>query len=219
MASPTQLVEVMSQTLGITDATCENTWKELRSNNLVVNAGKGGRGAQVGPADCAVFLIALLGADSVKDSVAVAQHYSTLFSRDPWPKEIASMLGKKLARHHTLGDALTAIFESYRDQDPKIEAVIVTPSGRKQKAMVAPTVQVIVSAPIPNATIDVGWGGPHRLLYMSGSVADMFPQFDSGASKRRISKTGDLLVSKRVTHKTLEAIGHLLRDAVIDRRD
>src|SRR4051794_13798495 len=87
MASPTQLIETMADTLGITWAACESTWKELRSNNLVVNSGRGKRGTQVTARDCAIFLLALCGADHVKDSVKAAELYSkcVLDERDEPP--------------------------------------------------------------------------------------------------------------------------------------
>jgi hypothetical protein len=214
MASPTQLIETMAETLGVTCAACDSTWKELRSNNLVVNSGRGKRGTQVSARDCAVFLLALCGADHVKDSVEAAETYSkcVLDGHNELPT-FAPLAA--LGARHTLLDAVESVIHAYEAGNiPLGEVSMVMPDGRTTVAQQAPSIFLVLASPPPTVPARIGIDQKVIAEYRRAMTgAEMFagiPGLTEG-SKRRIIKKGDLQIEKRVSSATFTKLGELLR--------
>jgi hypothetical protein len=212
MASPTQLIETMAQTLGITWAACDSTWKELRSRNMVVNSGRGKRGTKVTARDCAVFLLALCGADHVKDSAEAAETYGNCVldgRSEPLKFAPLSALGSK----HTLLDAIEAIIHAYETGNiPLGEMSMVLPDGRTTVAQQVPSVFLILTSPPPEFPARIGINHDVIAEYQrKRSVEEMFAGVAEG-SKRRIVTKGDLQIEKRITTATFNKLGDLLTE-------
>jgi len=214
VASPDALVGLMSQTLGLTRAACESTWKELRSKNLVINSGKGKRGTKVGPADCASFLLALGGAEHVKDSGDAVERYSNLVSDGAWPKNtpVFSAMAE-LGESHRLLEALTAVIATYAGA-PFSNAAIALARGAATIGLHQPTVHLILLSPLPRARIEINRS--YGVEYRTNDPKEMLratPAQSEARSKRRIAASGDLQIRKQISEITFAKLGKLLRQS------
>ena len=215
MAAPSKLIETMSDTLGLAHAVCENTWKHLRSKNMVVNSGRGNRGTQVTARDCASFLLALCAADHVKDSAKALERYGALPNRSQWSTAVGIPALVKLKARHTLLDGLTAVIEAYRSGAiEEFSTTLMLPGGETAPGRPAqPVVQFKLSSPLTHAEIDAGrdevveYERPRSLKEMFGSLMPEQPR-----SKRRMAAYGNLHIEKRVGTPAFVALGKLLRD-------
>jgi hypothetical protein len=212
MASPIQLEKTMARTLGITEAACESTWKELRSNNLVVNSGRGIRGTQVSARDCATFLIALCGADHVKDSLKAVELYGKcVLDEHSEPPTFAPLAA--LGSKHRLLDAVEEIIHAYETETiPPGKMSMVLPSGGTTVVQRAPSVFLILTSPPPGIPARIGLEhaviAEYRRLRTS---KEMFADIPEGTKRRIVTTRGDLQIEKRVSSATFSTLGELLR--------
>ena len=215
MATPSELIATMSETLGLAHAVCESTWKHLRSTNLVINSGRGNRGTQVSSRDCASFLLALCAADHVKDSVESLKRYGALPNRSQWSATLGIAALRGLKTKHSLLDGLTAVIDAYRTNeiDEVTTTIMVFPGGDTKQGPQKPSVQFSLTSPRAHAEIEVGsietveYERLRSTKEMFGSLLPEQPR-----SKRRMSAHGNLHIEKRVATPAFQALGKLLRD-------
>jgi hypothetical protein len=160
-----------------------------------------------------MFLLALCGADHVKDSVKAAELYSrcVLDERDELPT-FAPLAG--LGPRHKLLKAVEAIIRAYETGDvPLTEASMVLPGGQITAVPKKPSVFLILTSPPPANPARIGINQDVIAEYRrSLSTKEMFAGVAEG-SKRRVAAKGDLQIEKRVSSATFSRLGEMLRDA------
>lgn len=216
-ATSVELIEELSDTLGVNESTCANSYRELRAADLVTVGGRGRNAAKMTARDAVMLLLAVCGSEHVKDSADAARRYSELHvrpvemaedhernSRTAW--QMASQVFPYLSalkQRHTLLEATVALVNSYTD-----EAIVISPNQPR----IAPLIKLSVRGPNPSATITVSAPATDEVHYSPVNARDMFRSVLNPVRQRaKIRGPGDLRIEKHISHTTLASLGELLR--------
>ena len=192
MASPGELVQVMSNVLGIPKATITQYDRILAENGLRSMAGRGRSAARVSPQDAAHLLIAVASnfpsGTFARDAASICKKFSSLTSVPlGGPKRNFGRLGvtalDSLPDGHSFGEALSALIDF-----ASREGFYLAPRGLKVEFL-----------------------GPEPLAFIiaaEGSVAAKL--FYREKRKHKDLFVGDLLYSSTIGYPTIDALGQLL---------
>ena len=151
MASPKELVQVVSRETGVPEATVIVHDRNLSLAGLRTVAGRGRAAAKMTYQDAANLIIAVAASRNVKDSAKTVKTYSPLPASEPLHFDDD---GKEVVRGETFGDALAAFLE-------------VVPAARDDfKDPAHAYVEVYIYGPKPEAKIEWKHGDRNgELLY------------------------------------------------------
>lgn len=112
MATPRELVEAVAEVLNVSVGTVIIHDRNLATAPIPLRsvAGRGRAAARVSAVDAANLLIAVIGSQSVKDSVFAATVYGNLKLEKPFLTKIARV--KKLPNNHSFGEILATLIEA-----------------------------------------------------------------------------------------------------------
>jgi hypothetical protein len=220
MASSGDLIDAVSDVLGMNRSTCSSVFRELRTAGLVTNEGRGRNAAAMTVRDAATYLLAICGAERVQDAADAVERYSGLVARTgpaaagtvvtitPSWHDVASEFPRlaALPLGHVFMDAIVALLESFIQGSP--DAIV----------------HVNMRAPYPWAGVEIftqrdGEPKTHVSIWYSdegdedgpgeGAVID-----EAKARQRRrfVALGGDLSITSTISDATFAALGKLLHE-------
>jgi len=183
VASPMQLVECVATALGVDVSTVTTHDRNLVAAGLRTKGGRGLSAARMTANDAANLLIAVAGADQVRESVRAVESFASLVATGRRPD--APLPGLKAG--HTFGEALTAFVQAFADG-----ALRGAESLWVQVEMTRPEYKAEITGTLGDTGFEVSYR-PHATR--------------DGVS----AKDGDLITVTRFTRVTLQQVGEALR--------
>ncbi|MGB3043919.1 MAG: hypothetical protein WBB98_12110 [Xanthobacteraceae bacterium] len=214
----------IAEETGTNRSTGESIYNQLRDSGEIPKGGRGVHALRISSAHAAKYLIAICCAEHVKDAANAVRRYAVLEEagygfRDnqghvPLPgitwESISDNFPRlaKLPSSHTFFEALVAIIDSYIDAPERDETVTVTFGG--------PFPWAKASVSLANRGVALQYNAP-KIQDDEGHSDDddeFLATIDPSKERqrRRFAKLGgDLRLTTEVTHRTLSALGDLLR--------
>ncbi len=222
MAKLSALIPAVASVLDLPEETVAIYARHLREARLITTGGRGPGGADMTPRDCTNLLIAIMGADLVKDAPRVVPKYRRLRAgrqTTGWrlPKMPLPAL-TRLPAFHAFGAALEGLITAA--MDGSLESALEAASKKREKGgfAVLPSIEVIVRGPIPVATISIraaAWGEdvtyeePNPWLKSDTPSRDAIKRWKKKIERR--GPRGDLERIRIVSMRTIHPLGQLLR--------
>lgn len=219
MATSVLLAEKLALLFGARVSTCTNTYKQLQSADMVSKGGRGRHASQVTSKDCAMLVLSLIGSEHISDAPEAARRYSSLRakyrshvdereeSESAWyaMAKIFPRL-RTLDAGHALWEVISALIDSYTDDLAAADGIS------------RPSISVTIRGPQISALVVLRDNrGEEQIEYGTATGKDMFRTVVGNPLEKGLSNPlgirSDLYVEKRITDKTLKALGIMLRDA------
>lgn len=221
MATTRDLSERVSALFSARVSTCSNTYKRLQAAQMVSLGGRGRNAPSISAKDCTLLVFALLGSEHINDAADAARRYSMLAARhrtalpaDDRSDAAWTTLGATLPRlarlgpGHTLGAAVEEIIATFAETPNSgrlVHSISLTIRGPQVSAKITFSDSPAMSTTSAIETMD----------YEATNARDMFRTVVGNPMEkigRNHFKRSDLYVEKRITQKTLQGLGELLRD-------
>ena len=221
MASPGELVRLIAEVVGVSEATVVQHDRNLAAAGLRSKGGRGTSAAKMTPRDAAHLLIATVASPLVKDSVQALNDYSDLKQRVSdqkiWERRVTKR--RQLARlpmeplrllpsNHTFADALAALISAARDGS--------LPDSLREDARSPfapdPEEQIGISLYSPFAG---AWIRLKDVIVSYGEGSRQEPSFAHYAIEEVVklrASAPDLKQERKLSGKTIFALGKCLAD-------
>jgi hypothetical protein len=225
MASPGELVQIVSEVLKLPQPTVV-----VHDRNLVIAGlrSKGGRGraaAQVAPRDVAHLLVALLASGEVRDSVHSVERYTaTQPAPDTSSKKLFAGAGvpelAALSPSHSFVDALEALLISATTGWLSDRIGNAAASAQRRTAIALPSIEIAASTPGTLGDIRIAGLGRHGPTSVRYRLPDPFAFGRSPgpadlkkweATMKRFHVDTDFKQSRDITERSLFAIAARLK--------
>jgi hypothetical protein len=217
MATPGQLVRIMAETLGVPAETVTNYDRVLSENGMRSKSGRGRGAAKVTAGDAANLLIAIMGSPiagaSVKEAANTCRTYGSLPVLGHVSGTIAfAKLGlpalDELPNKHTLHDGLSALIDSAaKGEHYRIPRYSIPGVGVSD-----PLFGINLAGPQPWAEIyadGTGTGEGKKFARLVYNTIKIVVGHAIPLKSDRQDK-GNLSQSRRITYRTIRALGSLL---------
>ncbi len=231
-ASSIDLINTASACLARNASTCATIFREINHDPFITPEGRGRHAAPKTTQDAAYYLLALLGAEHVKDAQGAIWRYYSLPAVGAFKavsREFASL--RALPDRHWLRDGITALLDCFRSDEPTGRVTITLegpfPSaeitvGRTKvryefdrEKMLRPINQVAAAfqESAETATAALEKLQPNEATQVLLEIA-AFQLVDDEKDRQRgrfISFDGDMTVGATISNRTLAAFGRVLR--------
>ena len=215
MATPGQLVRIMAETLGVPAETVTNYDRVLSENGMRSKSGRGRGAAKVTAGDAANLLIAIMGSPIAGASVKEAANTCRTYGSLPKLGHVSGTMGfaklglptlDELPSEHTLHEGISALINSAtKGEHYRIPRYSIRGLGKSD-----PFFGIELDGPQPWAGIYADGTGTGeefaRLVYNKIKIV-------AGRAiplKSDRQDKGNLSQSRRITYRTIRALGSLL---------
>lgn len=224
MAKLSGLIPVVARVLDVPEKTVAIYARHLRQARLITTSGRGPGGAEMTARDCANLLIAIMGGNYAKDAAETVARYRSIVTGVPWQKWQLPQLPlpalKELSKHHGFGEALDALIVSAKDGSLEVALDAASRKFIEARLSISPRLEVTVYGPLPVARISIRaseW--EEDLTYILPNPwmkADNPPETEVAKWTEEVDKEGprgDLEQSRRISARTILALGHFLKES------
>lgn len=222
MTTPGRLIDVAAAVTGKNRHTVEKIYDGLRASGEVPKGARGRYGVRITSEIAAKLLLAVCGSEHVRDAAYTVRWYAALrpnhsqrfiYKDDSYKPLIVPSAAWEIVGHeypklaelpkgHDFADAITALIDSYVQRQPKAD-VSISLRGPYPGAHVS---IILERRDTPEWRVEID--------YQFDDDEGDWINLDSSKERRHRRITahdGDLKTVTTVSHKTLEALGHLLR--------
>ena len=224
MAKLSGLIPVVAGVLDVPEKTVAIYARHLRQARLITTGGRGPGSAEMTAHDCANLLIAIMGGNYAKDAAETVARYRSIVTGVPWEKcqlpQLPLPALKELSEHHGFGEALDALIVSAKDGSLEVALDAASRKIIEARMSIAPRLEVTVYGPLPVAKISIRaskW--EEDLTYtlpIPWTTVGNTPEIDVAKLTEEAEKEGprgDLEQSRRISARTILALGHFLKES------